>query len=327
MLCINVLLICLNIAFSLVGLNEEADDGNVIMFWNLENFFDYSDGGTGESDSEFTPGGKRHWTSGRFYDKCRLIAKAIFWTGDRYGRMPDVIGVAEVENRSVLSRLLSSTGLRKHGYRVVHHDSGDRRGIDVALLYRSDVFEFLDHSVTAPVFQGEKMSTRDILSVRLRRISDGKVFDFIVNHHPSKFGGSRESGARRDAAMRTLCSVCDSLIRSDVDSYAGIIAMGDFNDTPDAPQFSLLEGTLENATWDLFTKGEGTIRFEGKWDLIDMFLVSRPIFISSVCEIPRIPFLMTRERKHPGEKPLRTYSGPRYLGGVSDHCPVVLRIF
>ena len=327
MLCINALVICLNIAFSLVGLNEEADDGNVIMFWNLENFFDYSDGGTGESDSEFTPRGKRHWTSGRFYDKCRLIAKSIFWSGDRYGRMPDVIGVAEVENRSVLNRLLSSTGLRKYGYRVVHNDSGDRRGIDVALLYRSDIFELLDHSVTAPVFQGEKMSTRDILSVRLRRVSDGKVFDFIVNHHPSKFGGSRESGARRDAVMKTLCSVCDSLIGSYVDSYAGIIAMGDFNDTPDAPQFSLLEGTLENATWNLFIKGEGTIRFEGKWDLIDMFLVSRPIFISSVCEITRIPFLMTRERKHPGEKPLRTYSGPRYLGGVSDHCPIVLKIF
>ena len=148
MLCINVLLICLNIAFSLVGLNEEADDGNVIMFWNLENFFDYSDGGTGESDSEFTPGGKRHWTSGRFYDKCRLIAKAIFWTGDRYGRIPDVIGVAEVENRSVLSRLLSSTGLRKYGYRVVHHDSGDRRGKLQELVMDREALRAAIHGVT-----------------------------------------------------------------------------------------------------------------------------------------------------------------------------------
>jgi hypothetical protein len=86
----------------------------------------------------------------------------------------------------------------------------------------------------------------------------------------------------------------------------------------------LLEGTLENATWNLFIKGEGTIRFEGKWDLIDMFLVSHDMDKDTRMEICRIPFLMTREKKHPGVKPLRTYSGPRYNGGVSDHCPIVL---
>lgn len=308
----------------MVSVGRECE--NVIMFWNLENFYDCTDGGTGESDRDFSPDGKRHWTSRRFYDKCRLVAKAIFWSGDRYGRMPDVIGVAEVENRSVLSRLLSSTGLRKFEYRIVHQDSGDRRGIDVALLYRSDVFEMLDYSVTTPDFEGKSISSRDILSVRLRRLSDSKVFDFIVNHHPSKFGGARESEARRNAVMKTLCSVCDSLVGTDVDSYAGIVAMGDFNDTPDAIQFSLLSGILENACKELYMKGEGTIRYEGKWDLIDMFLVSGPLFAASESEILRIPFLMTRERKHPGEKPLRTYSGPRYLGGVSDHCPIILKI-
>ena len=76
---------------------------------------------------------------------------------------------------------------------------------------------------------------------------------------------------------------------------------------------------------ELYDKGEGTIRFEGKWDLIDMFFVSESLFENSMTEILRIPFLMTRDRKHPGEKPLRTYSGPRYLGGVSDHCPVVFQ--
>ena len=128
--------------------------------------------------------------------------------------------------------------------------------------------------------------------------------------------------------MESLVSMCDSLknISGAFENYSGIIAMGDFNDTPNGSQFSLLDGRLENACHGLFEKGQGTIRFEGKWDLIDMFFVSPSIYSESICEIVLVPFLMTRDRKHPGEKPLRTYSGPRYLGGVSDHCPVTLLI-
>lgn len=318
------LFLCLNLFFSLAQEGER----NVVVFWNLENFYDYTDGGTGDSDADFSSSGKRHWTSSRFQEKCSSVAKAVFWMGDRFGRMPDVIGVAEVENRSVLNRLLSSTGLRKHDYETVHQDSGDRRGIDVALMYRRDVFEPVDFSSVTPSYEGKPMATRDILQVKLRRLSDGVVMDFIVNHHPSKFGGAKESDGRRETVMRTLCSVCDSLeeVARSIDGYGGVIAMGDFNDNPSGSQFSLLEGRLKNSCADLFSKGEGTIRFEGKWDLIDMFWVSESIFSRSSCEILKIPFLMTREKKHPGEKPLRTYSGPRYLGGVSDHCPVALLI-
>ena len=126
--------------------------------------------------------------------------------------------------------------------------------------------------------------------------------------------------------MKSLAFMCDSLaeVSSGVETYEGIIAMGDFNDTPDGSQFSLLEGSLQNTCSQLFEAGEGTIRYEGKWDLIDMFWVSPAIFQQARSEILRIPFLMIRDRKHPGEKPLRTYSGPRYIGGVSDHCPIVL---
>lgn len=322
------LFILLILGLNVCPASAEDGKGNVVVFWNLENFYDYTDGGAGESDAEFSSEGKRRWTSSRFYEKCRSIAKALFWIGDECGRMPDVIGVAEVENRSVLSRLLSSTGLRKHDYRIVHQDSGDRRGIDVALLYRSDVFEIVSRSYVTPLYDGEEMATRDILCVKLRRKTDGRVFDYVVNHHPSKFGGSKGSDQRRESVMRTLRSVCDSLYEasSSLPGYGGIVAMGDFNDTPGAAQFSLLDGALENACDELFRKGEGTIRYEGKWNLIDMFWVSSAVARESRVEIFRIPFLMTRERRHPGEKPLRTYSGPRYLGGVSDHCPIVLKI-
>ena len=307
---------------------SQDKDSFLTVFWNLENFFDYRDGGTGGSDAEFTPEGIRHWTSGKFYEKCEIVSKSLFWIGERYGQLPDVIGVAEVENRWVLERLLSSTLLRKYEYKIVHRDSHDRRGIDVALLYRKGRFQLVDYSFCVPSFDGVRMSTRDILHVKLRCISDGSVYDFIVNHHPSKFGGSRESEGRRAAAMETLASMCDSLnlVSAGQQSYKGIVAMGDFNDTPDGSQFEMLEGRLENTCLEMFVAGEGTIRYEGKWNLIDMFWVSPSIYSSSACEILRIPFLMTRDRKHPGEKPLRTYSGPRYLGGVSDHCPIIINI-
>ena len=307
---------------------SQDKDSFLTVFWNLENFFDYRDGGTSDSDADFSSGGSRHWTSRKFYEKCDMISKSLFWIGDRYGHLPDVIGVAEVENRWVLERLLSSTLLRKYEYKIVHRDSHDRRGIDVALLYRKGRFQLVDYSFCVPSFDGVRMSTRDILHVKLRCISDGSVYDFIVNHHPSKFGGSRESEGRRAAAMETLASMCDSLnlVSAGQQSYKGIVAMGDFNDTPDGSQFEMLEGRLENTCLEMFVAGEGTIRYEGKWNLIDMFWVSPSIYSSSACEILRIPFLMTRDRKHPGEKPLRTYSGPRYLGGVSDHCPIIINI-
>lgn len=314
-------------AAGLLGRAQERDS-LLVMFWNVENFFDWTDQGTGESDREFSSCGERRWTKNRFYAKCDAVAKTFMWTADRCGRMPDVIGLAEVENRGVLTKLLSSTLLRKFDYGVVHQESGDRRGIDVALMYRSDVFEIVSRSQVTPLYDGNRIPTRDILCVKLRRKADGRVFDYVVNHHPSKFGGSKESDKRREVVMRTLRSVCDSLYEasSTLPGYGGIIAMGDFNDTPDAAQFSLLDGALENACYELYRKGEGTIRYEGKWDLIDMFWVSPAVAGDCRAEILQIPFLMTRERKHPGEKPLRTYSGPRYLGGVSDHCPIILKL-
>ena len=322
------LILVLTILMTGTAVYSQDKDSFLAVFWNLENFFDYRDGGTSDSDADFSSGGSRHWTSRKFYEKCDMISKSLFWIGDRYGHLPDVIGVAEVENRWVLERLLSSTLLRKYEYGIVHRESRDRRGIDVALLYRKGEFELMDHSFCVPSFEGEKMTTRDILHVKLRRVDDGEIYDFVVNHHPSKFGGAKESEGRRKAAMESLAIMCDSLnmVSAKEEAYRGIIAMGDFNDTPDGSQFEILEGKLENACESLFYAGEGTIRYEGKWDLIDMFWVSPSIYSSSACEILRIPFLMTRDRKHPGEKPLRTYSGPRYLGGVSDHCPIIINI-
>ena len=306
-----------------ISIEAQERDSVLTVFWNLENFFDYTDQGTGESDAEFSSIGARHWSKKKFYRKCDNIVKSLLWMGDRYGRMPDVAGFAEVENRGVLSRLLNSTALRKYDYGIVHYDSPDRRGIDVALIYRRSSFRLVSKSRMTPSHEGVKLATRDILQVCLEG-REGRCTHFIVNHHPSKFGGAGESEGRRIAAMAALRQMCDSL--TDVSVYP-IIAMGDFNDSPDGPAFELVEGVLVNKGISLHRKGEGSIRFEGKWDLIDNYLVSQQIDTLTQMEVCRIPFLMTWERKHPGEKPLRTYSGPRYIGGVSDHCPVILWFF
>ena len=305
---------------SAVGLNVMAQESGqmLVMFWNLENFFDWTDQGTGESDAEFSSYGKRHWTRKRFYTKCDAVSKTIFHIGDLYGKLPDVMGFAEIENRGVLEKLCSSTLLRKCGYRIVHFDSSDRRGIDVAFLYRTTCYNHLSTSLRTPETDGKKLQTRDMLHISLKDLQTDEIYDYIVCHHPSKFGGEESSIPKRLAAMTALKEMCDSL------GNRNIIVMGDFNDVPSAAQFDMLDNSLVNKSDSLYAAGRGTIRYEGKWDLIDMFLVSSNIEGHSVMDIPEVPFLMTRESRHAGEKPLRTNSGPRYIGGVSDHLPVVL---
>jgi endonuclease/exonuclease/phosphatase family metal-dependent hydrolase len=305
-------------------LQASDPDSLIVVFWNVENFFDYTDQGTCGSDAEWSSQGVRRWTRKRFQAKCDAMAKSLFWIGEKYGSMPDVIGLAEIENRNVLWRLLNETLLRKCGYKIVHHDSGDRRGIDVALLYRETVFDLVSSSVHTPVVDGDALATRDILQVCLQD-KMGQRINLIVNHHPSKYGGSEVSEGRRIAAMNALKRLCDSL--SVADPGVPVIAMGDFNDTPDAEQFKILDGVLSNKADSLYKAGRGTIRYQGKWELIDMFMVSADLACKSFMDILEVPFLMTYEKKYPGMKPLRTYSGPRYIGGVSDHCPIVLCLF
>lgn len=288
-----------------------------IVFWNLENFFDYRDDATSFSDTEFSASGQRRWTKSRFFAKCDHVAKSLFWIGDKYGEMPEIIGLAEVENRTVLSMLINSTLLKKYDYEIVHFDSKDSRGIDVALLYRKNSLEMIG----CKAVEVEGLRTRDILCVNFLR-ANKTVLDVLVNHHPSKYGGSEKSQSKRETAMGSMMGVVDSLQQS---GSTYIVCMGDFNDNPQSPVFDLLGDSMENKADSLHQQGQGTIKYEGKWDMIDMFIVSSALSGFTEMEIVNIPFLMENDKKHCGMKPLRTYSGPRYKGGVSDHCPIVLK--
>lgn len=288
-----------------------------VMFWNLENFYDYTDGGDGESDAEFSSRGSRHWTKKRFLAKCEAVAKSIYWVGDCSGGLPDIFAVAEVENRKVLDRLVSETLLRKQDYTVVHYDSPDHRGIDVALLYRRSRLRLLS---SAPVHV-PGLATRDILLAEFGT-ADGGKFALLVNHHPSKYGGAG-TDERRITAARRLVEVVDSLYAA---GWTSVVATGDFNDVPTSEPCRLMGKALVNLALPLSEAGAGTIRYEGNWELIDMFMVSPALAPEAEMRILEIPFLTVRDKTHSGEKPLRTYTGPRYTGGVSDHRPIFLRI-
>ena len=307
-----------------------------VLFWNLENFFDYRDQGTSESDAEFSGRGLRHWTKKRFLTKCNAVAKTLLWTAGQTGRMPDVVAVAEVENRFVLKQLLRETALRKQPWGIAHYESPDHRGIDVGLLWRTDRWDTVC-TRACRVFgpDGAVLPTRDILLVQLqRRAAPAPAVDrwaILVNHHPSKYGGS-SSAWRREAAVDRLRELCDSLRAA---GWSRIVATGDFNDTADAPLFQRLDA-LENLALPLAARGQGTIRFNGRWELIDLFFLSNvPAPASSGLASPgsaarmtilHPPFLTERDKTHSGEKPRRTYIGPRYNGGVSDHRPIHLRL-
>ncbi len=298
---------------------SQDEESISVLFWNLENFFDYKYDGEGEPDKEFSPLGNKRWNKRKFYTKCNAIAKTLMWISDEYRNLPDVVGFAEIENSFVLRILLKHPALKRSNYAFVHYDSSDPRGIDVALLYNKNRFEYLYSEAYPIISQGDTLKTRDILLVTLKHKNRG-VYNFIVNHHPSKYSGAERTQFKRELAMKTLLKVSQETF-----STAKTIAMGDFNDGPDAPQFSILNDYLYTKTEKFFGQDVGTIRYEGRWELIDFFLTSKDV--QSEMFILSPPFLLEWDNTHSGFKPLRTYSGPRYKGGVSDHLPILLRIF
>ena len=318
-----LLLLCLTVSL-LSGSGIPGDDLR-IMFWNLENFFDFIDQGTGESDTEFSSRGARRWTRARFDRKCSTVSKTILWMMTESGGLPDIVGMAEIENKFVVKRIVTETLLKKLDYGIVHYDSPDTRGIDCALIYRSSRLRLVSSKpcrVGGPgvsVAGGRELLTRDILLAQFVT-TEGDSLAVMVNHHPSKLGGDGMDW-RREVAVDRLRAVSDSLAAS---GWRRRIALGDFNDGPETPVFGRLAPGLVYCRRQGPEKG--SIRFNGAWELIDLAFVSPELSAAAVFRVVDIPFLVERDAAHSGEKPLRTYSGPRYLGGVSDHRPILVTL-
>lgn len=311
-----------------------------VLFYNCENLFDPADDPL-KQDDEYTPGGVRHWTSFRLYQKTLNISKAIMAGSN--GVPPSLIGLAEVENDSVMHRLTRATSLREWDYSYLITHSEDMRGINVALLYQPMDFRLLGWSaICVPLPKGSR-PTRDLLHA-WGEVVGGDTLDVMVCHLPSRRGGARQSAPQRRAAHLAIRHMCDSLAA--VRLHLHLLVMGDMNDTPDTKDLQRdmdfghsLFNMMEPLQLQL-KRGKrsfGTHKYQGEWGFLDQFWVNdgllnevlpdsiamNRIWVENV-EVVHDDFLLTEDASHMGHRPLRSYHGYQYEGGFSDHLPIRL---
>lgn len=306
-------------------------DWYTIAFYNLENFFDTKDD-KGTLDDDFTPKGFKNWDEYKFNNKAKKLAKAISKIGTDDSFYPPVlIGVAEVENKEVITTLLKTGKLKEEDYGFVHFDSPDERGIDTALIYNREHFKVID-AETIPLLitnvNGERDFTRDIL--RVHGSLHNEEIHIFVNHWPSRRDGADETSYKRIAAANTIIQKLEGL---EAESEAfNCIVMGDFNDDPNSESIKKLmdTGRFINPMQKILSPVSGSANYKGEWSLFDQILVSHSFlnyengthsFHKAMVYEPK--FLKEWKGKYKGN-PFRTFAGKKYLGGYSDHFPVYI---
>lgn len=311
-----------------------------VLFYNVENLFDLEDDPE-TSDEEFTPGGDRHWTYNRLTKKLLGISKVIL--GSAGWEPPQMIGLCEVENRRVLENLVSGTPLNKFPYKIIHKESPDHRGIDVAFIYNQDVFYPLFYRYfPLKSADGSELATREILYIS-GVVNETDTLHFFVNHWPSRYGGLLETQPLRNLAAKTLRFHFNQLC----EKYRNpkVIIMGDFNDQPADESISVYLGaagysdTIEpdnivnlSAQWVNDTKG--TLKYRSQWSVFDQIMVSGALLNADqglfatpeMAQIVDLPFLLQKDERFGGMKTNRTYVGYSYNGGFSDHLPVLIQL-
>jgi len=319
-----------------LGQVNDSRDGFTFMFYNTENFFD-TENDSLINDEEFTAEADRRWNPARLHLKAERLAKVILAAGK--WNSPVVVGLCEVEDLKVLEILTKNEPLSKFHYKIVHKDSPDSRGIDVALIYRPEIFLPYDYQAIPVIDPKDKsFRTRDILQVS-GVLNGCDTLHIFVNHWPSRYGGMVETQKYRSLAAGILKKSIQSLfVRF---PKAKIICMGDFNDTPtddsltkildtkasDNPE---LKGEIINLSSGWISNEIQTIKNKYSWEVFDQFFVSDYFLEENGCfkfrnaEIFKSGFLLEPDIKFGGVKPKRTYVGFKYQEGFSDHLPVVL---
>lgn len=309
---------------------------SAVVFYNTENLFDAHDD-PGSGDDEFTPGGDLNWIEERYKRKLHQLAEAISMAGDE---LPVMIGLCEVENRKVVEDLAKTPPLDRGHYTVVHQDSPDERGIDVALLVDGN-HATVGEAVWLDVDLGTDR-TRDILHATVEMRGSGSM-DVFVNHWPSRREGEKLSAPKRMTAAKTLREEVDRLLA--MTAQARIIIMGDLNDEPQ--DASLRKGLRtadpvsddnEADLYDLVRMDKqepiGSISYNGKWQYFDHMVVSRALAFPTKGGLRAVSAASLKDARlifhHPryGDQPNRTFSGhgDYHANGYSDHLPVVLRL-
>lgn len=333
----NSLVILLLLVFSVLMTPSKACSSDQkparLLFYNVENLFD-TENDSLTLDDEFLPKGERFWNKRKLQAKLKRIYQTIMAAGE--GTLPTAIGLCEIENLHILEMLLSETPMGKLGYKIIHKESPDHRGIDVALLYNSELFIPLDYQVYAVKNPEDKgFATRDILHVE--GVIEADTFHLFVNHWPSKFGGVVETKPLRALAAQKLKYVVDSLFAQ---RKFNVIIMGDFNDSPIDESLTkhllarkttdnVETNALYNLAYPKTEQGEGTNKYHGKWEMIDQFIVGGKLLQTNIIteesfQIFKAGFLLEKDKNYLGEKPFRTYIGYKYNNGFSDHLPIIL---
>jgi len=321
---------------------QSQNDSLYISFWNLENLFDTIDDPLTD-DADFLPSGEIEWTLDRLDKKMYNLARVIRLMND--GKGPDLLGVCEVENQAVLDSMINKF-LPDLNFKTAYLESPDNRGIDNGLIFKSEKFKLLNVQADT-IHLSDGWPTRLIFGVNLLTNENKKITVF-VNHWPSRRGGQLESEPNRIAAAKTLRDAVDRIFR--VDSSANIFIAGDFNDDPvDASILETLKahpikcdslhadnefesgGELFNLSYEDFEKGGGSYKYKETWNMLDQIIVSESIItgneINYMCnsfEVFKPDLIVTRSGQYQGT-PFPTYGGRRYLGGYSDHFPVVAK--
>jgi len=313
-----------------------------VAFYNLENLFDIENDPI-TFDDDRTPDGKDHWTKEIYTAKLKNMAKVISEIGeDVTGTSPILMGVCEIENRGVLEDLINQEPLMTKNYGIIHFDSPDRRGIDVALLYQKRVFtpsQYNNHELK--IYDdndaSKRVYTRDQLLVS--GYLDGEKIHVIINHWPSRRGGEARSRPKRIKAARLNRRLVDSMFSED--PYAKIIIMGDLNDDPTSPSVKDILKTrkqknnlelmqLYNPMEQMYKKGLGTLAWRDAWNLFDQMIISTELTKKDYFSyrfykagIFNKAYLANLRGKYKGY-PYRSFADGAFTGGYSDHFPVYI---
>jgi len=313
-----------------------------VAFYNVENLFD-TENDSLTFDDDRTPLGKDVWTLEKYQDKLKNISKVLSEIGTETTQNSSaIIGLCEIENYTVLEDLINQPALRDKNYGIVHYDSPDRRGVDVALLYQKSLFtptnsqsrRLLIYELEDP---SKRVYTRDQLVVT--GDLDGEEINIIVNHWPSRSGGEARSSYKRERAGQLNKLIIDSLHQ--INPYAKIISMGDFNDDPTnksikkflytkASKEELEVNDLYNPMENMIKNGRGTLAYRDSWNLFDQILLSGTLVNSNLegykfykADIFQKNYLVTSKGQFKGY-PFRSYDYGVYTGGYSDHFPVFI---
>ena len=310
------------------------------VFYNVENLFDTVDDKT-VNDDEFLPSSEKKWNSEKYYKKLEMLSKVILAVDS--SQIPDIIGVAEVENAQVLKDLCRTLHYEKPVYSYLHKDSHDPRGIDVALLFnpnRFSVISWRTFAVNTMSQEGEK--PRDILYVEGKAPSGDTVHVF-VNHWKSRIGNSDVTETKRVFAAMKLKCLSDSILTKN--TAANIIIMGDFNDDPENKSlYQILQANNKRRNREVFELfnlhfdihnfyGAGTLYYNNSWFLFDQIIVSNNLLVNTkgLYTRPDAGSILKHDwmfYKPDGKtfQPRPTFSGKEYLGGYSDHLPVFVKL-